>query len=74
MGYINITCQCGHVADLADFCRVPLFGELPPGQFQCPKCMTAWKRRESEHRILRSGSEAIIIPGRVEVLMVDSRL
>lgn len=74
MAYINITCQCSHTADLGDFCRTTMFGELPPGHFQCPACGTAWRRRESEHRILRSGSEATIIPGRVEVFRIDSRL
>lgn len=74
MGYVNITCSCGYTADLGEFCRTPLYGELPPGQFQCPYCKVAWRRKESEHRILRSESAAIIIPGRVEMVPVAGRL
>jgi len=73
MAWMNITCKCGHTADIDDFCRTLLFGELPKGQFQCPGCGEAWKRVESEHSILRHGSAATIIAGRVELVMVDSR-
>lgn len=71
---INITCGCGHTDDLLNFTRTPVFGDLPPGQFQCPSCGAAWRRRESEHRLLTAGSESLIIPGKVEVLVNEARL
>lgn len=71
---ISITCHCGYSADLFDFTHTTISGDLPPGHFQCPKCGTAWRRKESEYRILRAGSEATIIPGRVDVILVESRL
>lgn len=74
MAFMNITCRCGCTADIDAFCRTELFGELPKGQYQCPGCGVAWKRVESEHRILRYGSAATIIPGRVELVMVNGRL
>jgi len=74
MGFINVTCTCGYTGDLADFCRTPVYGELPQGHFQCPGCKIAWQRKESEHRILRHGSAATIIPGKVEMVPVAGRL
>jgi|GEM_PF-2424285 len=74
MSWINVTCQCGHTAGLDEFCRTPVFGELPAGQFQCPACGISWQRKESEHRILRAGSEATIIPGKVEIIPIERRL
>ncbi len=44
--FLNITCgHCGHTADAAEFMNTPVCGELPSGQFQCPKCKRAWQRR-----------------------------
>jgi len=74
MAWMNLTCKCGHTADIDAFCRTALFGELPRGQYQCPGCGIAWRRVESEHRIMRHGSAATIIPGRVEMVAVDGRL
>lgn len=74
MSWMMITCKCGHSADMDLFCRTLISGELPAGQFQCPKCGLAWQRKESEHRIIRAGSEAMIIPGRVDVVLIDRRL
>lgn len=71
---MQITCGCGHTADYDKFCRTTLSGWLPPGQFQCPGCGEAWARKESEHRIIRAGSEAMIIPGRVDIVAIDRRL
>ena len=71
---IAVTCKCSYTADLFDFTRTPISGDLPPGHFQCPSCGVAWRRKESEHRILRAGSEATIIAGRVDILPVESRL
>ena len=71
---MQITCKCGHTANYDKFCQTFINGWLPPGQFQCPGCGEAWARRESGHRIIRAGSEALIIPGRVDVVAIDSRL
>lgn len=75
MNWVNITCgSCGTVAALEDFCRTPLFGELPVGHFQCPGCGVAWQRRESGYRILRSEGSATIIADRVDIVLVEGRL
>ncbi|MDB6078806.1 MAG: hypothetical protein JWO82_2553 [Akkermansiaceae bacterium] len=41
----NIRCRCGHEGDFMDFCRRPVSGDLPPGQYQCPVCHRAWTYR-----------------------------
>jgi hypothetical protein len=74
MSYCTLTCKCGHVADLGEFCRTVIYGELPPGNYQCPGCGFAWVRKESEYRILRSGSAAMVIPGKVEMVQIAGRL
>lgn len=71
---MQITCKCGHTADIDKFCRTLISGELPAGQFQCPGCGSAWQRKESGHRIIRAGSEAMIIPGWVDVVSIERRL
>jgi hypothetical protein len=71
---MNITCRCGHEADLLAFCKTPLFGELPKGHYQCPACKISWKRQESEHRILRHGSAATFVAGRVDLIPLESKL
>lgn len=74
MGFINLTCKCGHTADLDEFCRTTIGGELPAGQFQCPACQVAWRRVESGHRLLRAGDETAIIATRVDIVLVESML
>ncbi|QBC45875.1 hypothetical protein C1H71_20240 (plasmid) [Iodobacter fluviatilis] len=39
---MQISCKCGHCADFEDFTKT-LTGNLPLGQFQCPKCGRAWR-------------------------------
>lgn len=34
---------CGHEADLFDFCRTPITGDLPKDTHQCPACKVAWR-------------------------------
>lgn len=41
---IGINCSCGYSGDIDEFTRSPLFGELPPGVFQCPKCKKAMRK------------------------------
>jgi hypothetical protein len=57
-----------------EFCRTPVTGPLPPGRFQCPACGVAWERRERGYRVLRAGNEAMVIPERVEVVVVEGVL
>jgi hypothetical protein len=71
---MQITCGCGHTDKFDAFCHTTLSGCLPPGQFQCPGCGDAWQRKESEYRIIRAGSEAMIIPGRVDIVSIERRL
>ena len=73
-GYIAITCSCGHKADMDEFCRTLIGGELPPGHFQCPACRRAWKRQESGYRVLTCADATMIIPDRVEIVPVEARL
>ncbi len=39
----NIRCECGHEADIEEFCSTPVSGELPAGTYQCPRCSVAWR-------------------------------
>lgn len=73
-GFITLSCRCGHVDDLDNFCKTPINGDLPNGCFQCPACGYAWRRRESEYRVLRAGDEAIFIPGKVELIPMEAWL
>jgi hypothetical protein len=73
MAWMNITCRCGHTNDYTAFCSTDMFGDLPYGQYQCPGCGVAWQRKESGHRIISSGSAATIVPGKVELQIIDSR-
>ena len=43
-GYCQITCgSCGATHDFEEFCRTPISGPLPRGQYQCPSCLVAWR-------------------------------
>lgn len=74
ISYCTLICSCGHEADLNEFCRTPISGELPKGHYQCPSCGYAWQRKESKPRIISNGFEAMVIPGKVELLPVAARL
>lgn len=74
MDYASIACSCGHKDSLDNFCKTPVFGELPPGQFQCPGCGAAWKRKEGGHKLLRAGKETMIIPTTVSIVPLQGRL
>lgn len=61
--YCNLTCRCGHTADLDEFKRTPINGELPADTFQCPACRRAWRMVVvKESRWLEGG--LYIPPGR----------
>lgn len=70
---MQITCKCGNTAPFDDFTRTPLFGDLPPGDFQCPHCKVAWSRRERGYRLLTCEDAMTIIPDRVEILEIERR-
>lgn len=75
LGFINVTCgSCGHTADLDEFCRTSLFGELPRGEHQCPACNYAFKRVMSDYKVFKAGGEWHAIPGKVELVPVGARL
>jgi len=74
MCWMMLTCKCGHQADIDLFCKTVISGDLPNGHFQCPACGFAWRRKESEHRLITAGSESMIIPGKVEIVAIESRL
>jgi ssDNA-binding Zn-finger/Zn-ribbon topoisomerase 1 len=74
LGFVNVTCKCGHVADLDEFCRTPVFGELPKGEYQCPACGYAFKRVFSEVKTFKAGGEWHAIPGKCELVQVAGRL
>lgn len=74
MAWMNITCKCGHTDSFDAFCSTPMYGQLPPGQYQCPACGIAWKRQEADFKILRHGSAATYFASRVECVVIDARL
>jgi len=43
-GGIAVICKCGHVADLFDFSRTEISGELPDNEIQCPACKRAVRK------------------------------
>lgn len=77
-GYLSITCgKCGHVADMDEWTRRPVSGELEVGVFQCPKCNYAFKRQpggawrpiyDEKHRV------AAVVPERIDLVPVQSRM
>ncbi len=53
--FCGIRCgACGYEGVYEDFCRTPIFGELPNNEFQCPSCATRVVRHFG--RIERVGS------------------
>lgn len=71
---VTMTCRCGHVDDLDAFCRTTICGDLPPGEFQCPQCGYAFKRKEGGYKVLRAGSASMVIPTKVELVPIAARL
>ena len=65
MSFCNLTCTCGHTADIEEFTRTPL-GAIPDrrtprevlqgikgASFQCPKCNVAWHVEKTPIRVHR---------------------
>lgn len=45
MSWMNVSCPiCGKTDSLEAFTERPVFGPLPPGQFQCSHCNHAFQR------------------------------
>ena len=74
MAFVMITCQCGHQDDFDNFTMTQVFGSLPPGYFQCPKCRAAWARKEKGYRVLSCDGAQTFVADRVEVVRVEARL
>ena len=75
--YCMLTCgKCGHQADMFDFCATPVYGALPPGQYQCPGCGTAFKvQAAGELRILTApDGEVMAFREKTEVVAIGARL
>jgi transposase len=77
MSYCNLVCgQCGHHDDLMAFTTTPVFGDLPPGQFQCPVCSHAIKLQAAGAlRILKSPDGGVFVfREKTEVVAIGARL
>ena len=74
--YCMLTCGCGHRADMFDFCHTPVYGDLPPGQFQCPKCNQAIKLQSAGAlRVCTTESgEVFSFREKTEVVPIGARL
>ena len=46
----TITCGCGHEAPVSEWCATPILGDLPRGEYQCPKCSRAFMRENNNER------------------------
>ncbi len=69
----SITCgRCGQTADMDEFTKTPIGGDLPKGQYQCPFCNVAWKiEKDGEATILESG---FVMPPKLKVVETDSQM
>lgn len=73
MPWMLMTCGwCGHRADLDEFTRTPVGGDLPKNTFQCPACGRAFERRVSGPGVRYESG--LYVPGPVELVPVPSRL
>ena len=46
----TITCgACLSASDALAWCETPISGELPRGEYQCPKCGYAFRREPSDN-------------------------
>lgn len=73
---MTITCgECGQEAAIDAWTRTPVSGELPRGQYQCPRCGYAFQRREvTPGQVYRLRGELCRIPGKIRLVPCDSRL
>lgn len=72
MSWMLMTCgSCGHQADIDEFCRTAIAGELPRNVYQCPVCCHAVEKRLGAPKLHPSGW---IEPGAVSLVPVAGRL
>lgn len=70
---ITMTCgQCQHQADLDEFMKTPIGGQLPKGVFQCPACQKAFERKTMVPGIRYPSG--LFIPGPVQIVATITRL
>jgi hypothetical protein len=71
MFWMTLTCgNCGHEAQIDEFTRTPVAGDLPHNVYQCPSCRHAIERRQGKPSVYPSG---FVMPGPVTLVPVDSR-
>lgn len=72
MTWMTMSCaKCGKVADLDEWVRTPVGGELPHGTYQCPACRFAFERRQGASTVYPDG---FVMPGPVTLVPVGGRL
>ena len=72
MAWMTLTCgQCGHAADIDQFCNTPLNGPLPKNTYQCPSCHYAVEIRAGQGVRYESG---LYVPGPLSLVPVAARL
>lgn len=65
--WIQLTCaHCGKASGWTRWTNRPISGELPAGEFQCPKCGHAFKRQRRPE-----GDHWVTINGRLEYRTID---
>jgi rubredoxin len=68
----TITCpKCEQASTLDAMTTRPITGDLPPGQFQCPKCGYAFRRAELDPGFIYGDR---YIPGRIALVQCEARL
>ena len=69
---IKMRCgACGHEDLMERFCGTPVYGELPPGIFQCPACTVAVRRKQGRPEVYPNG---FVMPGEVTLEKEESVL
>ena len=69
---IKVRCgACGHEALMDLFIRTPVYGELPPGIFQCPACTVAVRLKQGCPEVYPDG---FVMPGEVTLEKEESVL
>ena len=71
MAWMKVKCgHCGQDADIDAWTSTLIYGELPPGRYQCPHCGTAFKRQIGPSEVWNGR----IIPGKVKLVPVEGRM
>ena len=70
----NITCgNCGSTSPASSWVQT-VMGDLPKGDLQCPDCKVAIRRVVKSYKKIGHGKYERIVPERVEVIKIQSRL